>query len=70
MTIQELKLELVRLTYTHGREASEAVERAKVLQQYVLATEVVPVRATVDSVPLKKGPGKPPKSEKADKPAV
>jgi hypothetical protein len=37
MTSQELRLELLKLTYSHGRESSEAVERAEVLEGYVLA---------------------------------
>jgi hypothetical protein len=36
MARQELRLELLKLTYSHGRESSEAVERAKVLETYVL----------------------------------
>jgi hypothetical protein len=35
MTVADLRIELLRLTYTHGRDASEAVDRAKVLEQYV-----------------------------------
>jgi hypothetical protein len=31
----EVRLELLRLTYTHGREASEAVDRAKILESYI-----------------------------------
>lgn len=32
-----IRLELLKLTYTHGRDAAEAVERAKVLEAFVLA---------------------------------
>jgi hypothetical protein len=35
MTRDELRLELLSLTYSHGRDAAEAVERAKVLELYV-----------------------------------
>lgn len=35
MASSEIRLELLRLTYTHGREAEVAVERAKVLEAYV-----------------------------------
>lgn len=36
MSEQELRLELVKLTYNHGRDVSEAVGRAKILEEYVL----------------------------------
>lgn len=35
MTKPELRLELLKLTYNHGREASEAVNRAKELETFV-----------------------------------
>lgn len=35
MNIDSLRLELLRLTYTHGRDPAEAVGRAKVLEGYV-----------------------------------
>jgi hypothetical protein len=40
MTSPELRLELLKLTYSHGREPSEAVERAKVLEEYALEGQV------------------------------
>lgn len=36
MELKELRLELLKLTYNHGREAREAVDRAKELETYVL----------------------------------
>jgi hypothetical protein len=36
MDRQELRLEIVKLTYTHGREITEAVARAKALEAYIL----------------------------------
>jgi hypothetical protein len=35
MDSNELRLELLKLTYSHGREASEAVARAEELEEYV-----------------------------------
>lgn len=35
MDRQEIRLELLRLTYSHGRDTSEAVQRAKDLEAYV-----------------------------------
>lgn len=32
----ELRLELLKLTYTHGRESTEAVSRAKILEDFIL----------------------------------
>jgi len=34
--MDDLRLKLLELTYTHGRDAREAVERAKVLEEYVM----------------------------------
>lgn len=39
MTRDELRLELLKLTYVHGREAAEAVRRAKELESYVQELE-------------------------------
>lgn len=36
MELKEIRLELLKLTYSHGREAREAVDRAKELETYVL----------------------------------
>lgn len=41
-----MRLELLKLTYSHGREPSEAIARAEELEKYVLAGS--------------KGPGKTP----------
>lgn len=58
MERQALRLELLKLTYTHAREASEAVARAKVLETYVTEGEVVQA---------KRRPGRqPPKADKSD----
>jgi hypothetical protein len=35
MKKEELRLELVKLTYTHGRDVAEALGRAKELEKYV-----------------------------------
>lgn len=35
MNRADLRLELLKLTYSHGREPSEAVDRAKVLEAYL-----------------------------------
>lgn len=36
MDLKDLRIELLKLTYTHGRDASEAVTRAKELEGYVI----------------------------------
>lgn len=36
METKALRLELLKLAYTHGREAREAVARAEELEKYVL----------------------------------
>lgn len=38
MERDELRLELLKLTYSHGRDAAEAVRRAKELERYISAT--------------------------------
>lgn len=35
MDLDELRLELLKLTYVHGRDAPEAVARARELEKYV-----------------------------------
>lgn len=35
MQRDELRLELLKLTYAHGRDAAEAVGRAKTLEEYI-----------------------------------
>ncbi len=35
MNREEMRLEILKLTYTHGRETSEAVGRAKALEDYI-----------------------------------
>jgi hypothetical protein len=50
MTRDELRLELLRLTYSHGRDSAEAVERAKVLESYVTdIKESTPAPSVVES---------------------
>ena len=43
MTKSEMRLELLKLTYSHGRDASEAVDRAKVLEAFLLDDSVKPL---------------------------
>lgn len=40
MTRESLRLELLKLTYTHGRDSAEAVGRAKELEKYLFEEEV------------------------------
>lgn len=54
MNLQELRLELLKLTYNHGREASEAVTRAKELEAYV--TENLAQKAAQVDKPTKTPP--------------
>jgi hypothetical protein len=56
MDLKELRLELLKLTYSHGREAPEAVARAEVLEQYVIpnqAPKAVPAAGTPAKTPPK-----------------
>lgn len=45
MSLEELRFEILKLTYAHAREATEAVVRAKVLEAYIFepASPVVKV---------------------------
>lgn len=53
MTQSELRIELLKITYSHGREASEAVTRAKELEAYLLeAEEPLPVGQTDKTLKL------------------
>lgn len=58
MTDIELRLECLKLTYTHGRLAAEAVDRAKVLEDYVKNTgsAETPVKQKTLTLPSKKPP--------------
>jgi hypothetical protein len=47
MTAADLRLECLKLTYAHGREPAEAVERAKILEQYLLMESKVPAQKTL-----------------------
>lgn len=40
MSISEIRLELIKLTYSHGRDATEAVGRAEKLEEYVTREKV------------------------------
>jgi hypothetical protein len=47
MTAEELRLECLKLTYAHGRTAEDAVERAKLLEQYLFLESRVPKQKTL-----------------------
>lgn len=67
ITSIEVRLELVKLTYTHARDVDEAVERAKVLEQYIAAGE--PVRETTRPRPPTGLGRASERKKKVDKPA-
>jgi hypothetical protein len=48
VTEVDYRLELLKLTYTHGRDAAEAVRRAKELEEY-LKTRSKPVDKVVSA---------------------
>jgi len=50
---QHLRLELLKLTYTHGRDSSEAVSKAEALEAYVCKKDEV-------ALPPVKQRGRPP----------
>lgn len=54
MDIKELRLELVKLTHHHGKQITDAVERAKALEVYILESEDKPT-----GIPEKRNPGRP-----------
>lgn len=58
MTRDELRLELLKLTYIHGRTSAEAVERAREMEVFVLDN------SSAAGSPLKKGPGRPRKTDR------
>jgi hypothetical protein len=43
ITQEDIRLELLRLTYVHGRTAAEAIERAKELETYLVRGPSQPV---------------------------
>lgn len=57
MTVAELRLELLRLTYSHGREAQEAVDRANILERFVVGEEALTPGIVSDEP--KRRPGRP-----------
>ena len=61
-----MRLELLKLTYTHGRDAAEAVARAKALEAFVFADEIARRNgahpAELDAP--KRGPGRPRKTDR------
>jgi hypothetical protein len=59
MTQDEIRLELLKLTYTHGRDAAEAVGRAKILEAFIRGEYVDEPEA-----PQKRGPGRPRKTDR------
>lgn len=52
MEREDLRLECVKLTYTHGRSPAEAVGSAKLLEDYILS-KPQPSRVSKVSVPKK-----------------
>lgn len=52
MSRDQLRLELLKITYVHGRTPEEGVDRAKVLEKYV--AEVFPAPVTVPNAFLAK----------------
>jgi hypothetical protein len=64
MTREELRLELLKLTYTHGRTSAEAVARAQELEGHVTAVEDTrPLEEPEPGLP-KRGPGRPRKTDR------
>lgn len=61
MTKDEMRLELLKLTYTHGRTSAEAVARAEELEAFVLEDEIA--RREGREIP-KRGPGRPRKTDR------
>lgn len=53
MTKTEVRLEVLKLTYTHSRDAAEAVARARKLEEYIFETQDVASEMNVKE-PLKK----------------
>lgn len=58
MQRDQLRLELLRLTYAHGRDFAEAVARAKVLEDYVFAGDGTKVEGEEERKPALRYPGK------------
>jgi len=65
--MDDLRLKLLELTYTHGRDASEAVARAKELEKYVMEGVIVTPHIPT-SKPVGRRSRAKPKATDSDKP--
>ena len=59
MNRQDLRLELLKLTYAHGFTPKEVIDRAKELETYTLEDEKMPWESPP---PEKRKPGRPKKA--------
>lgn len=69
MTKEDLRLEILKLTYTHGRESSQAIERARELENYLTEKPAVveaPKENLTKVIPPKGKPGRPKKVDNSD----
>lgn len=48
--VHEVRLELLKLTYTHGRDVKEAVERAREMERYLDEPKQAPARPRAPEV--------------------
>lgn len=62
MKREDLRLELLKLTYAHGRDVAEAVGRAKVLETYVWEQESDSTFEVELGTLEKRAPGRPRKN--------
>jgi hypothetical protein len=54
VTLHEIRIELLKLTYTHGRDAAEAVSRTRELEKFVVEN-APPATRDILHVPKKDG---------------
>jgi len=66
MEREDVRLECVKLTFSHGRGSTEAIAEAKLLESYINFAEVTSSPVKVD-LPPKKRKGRP---KKVDNPSI
>ena len=55
MTDSDMRLELLKLTYSHNRSAEEAVGRATELEKFAVGTASTKVEPKTLTMPIKSG---------------
>lgn len=65
MTRQEVRLEILRLTYRHDRSPEDVITAAKIFEKYLAEDLGEPVKETPERDLAQRKPGRPPKAGNA-----